>query len=453
MKKILVISDNDLLNQLYLINLEIYIGAAVTIVKDFQAIQEISKNINNYDLIMSMPMLSEHDVGLICSETLKDLNSAVPLFLIGTPSKEIANATVIPSSYNLQNLLRIVASELGVTAKSMSEIIVPQYYPISLVHLRYLPSAPCLLYLQVKGTKDQYDYVVCSKKNGVILNLVTKLQSENIDNLFVNSLDRLSIVNKISESLIHSLVALTGKAVTPAAKLEAVSAGFSFAASQLIDNPEVVQEIVSIAENCSKLMDLVVSEVAGLTSLVQLLFKNQEGYIYTHSILVAYVAKHIVKNVTWGGDSHIERINFIVFFHDIFLVSIYEKYPELAGEEDLLLGNVLNDVDKNMLLNHARLAGEKVSQYKKCPSGVDVLIKQHHGISNGIGFASDFSDNISPLSKLFIVAEDFVEYYLREKKKNPSFKVNMKDCVGKLHLKYSKHTYRKIIDPLLTLNV
>lgn len=451
MNKILVISDNDVLNQLYLINLEIYIGATVTIIKDTATAKNSFKEFKNFDLIMSTSMLGGADIGHMIFQALEDMSLPVPLVLIGTPAEEMPNVTVVPSSYNLQNLLRAIASILGITAKNMAEISVPQFYPISVSYLQHLQTSPCDLYLQVKGARSQFDYIQCSKKDSSISALVAKLHREGIVSLFVNSKDRITMVNKISLSLALQISGTS--TATTMAKSDAISAGFSFAASQMLDSPEVVQELVAIAETCAKVMDKVTTEISGIKALVQMLMNNQEGYIYTHSMIVAYVAKHIVKNVTWGGDTHIERINFMVFFHDIYLVPIYEKYPEAQGEEDLLFGNMISDEEKEVVLNHARLAGEQISKYKKCPSGVDTLIKQHHGMGNGVGFATDFSDNISPLSKLFIVAEAFAEYYVKEKKKNKDFKINLKECVENLHARFPKHTYRKIIDPLLTIRL
>jgi response regulator RpfG family c-di-GMP phosphodiesterase len=451
MKNILVISDNDLLNELYKINLEIYIGAQVTILKDSVSVQKSFENFRQFDLIISMATLSEHDMGSMCALALKNMNLSIPLLLIGKPSKELTNVIIIPSSYNLQNLLRKVASELGVTARAMVEVLVPKYYPVSVVYLRHLAHTPCTLFLQVKVSKTQNDYIICSTKDSLITNLISKLQSEGVMDLFVNSLDRLSLVNKISFELTLLISGMNG--ASTAVKSDALSVGFSFAASQMMDNAEVVQELVGIAATCSKVMDAVVSEVTGMKALVQMLINNQEGYIYTHSMLIAYVAKHIIKNVTWGGETHIERINFMIFFHDIFLVPIYDSHPDLRTEEDLLFGDALTEGEKNILLNHARLSGEQITKFKKCPPGVDVLIKQHHGMSNGIGFATDYSDNISPLSKLFIVAEAFTDYYLNEKYKNNNFKINLKECVELLNSRFSKHTYRKIIEPLLTLKI
>jgi CheY-like chemotaxis protein len=452
MKKILVISDNDLLNQLYLINLQTYIGASVVVIEDINQAQVSFKDFKNYDLIISLAMLSEHDIGVMCFDYIKLMNLKIPLILIGTPRKEMANIIVIQSSYNLQTLLRSVASELGITAKKMLEVEVPKYFPVSVSYLKYLEKTPCELYLQVKVSKDQYEYVLCSKKDSLVSSFVTKLHSEGVANLFVKSSDRLNMVNGISVFLSEA-IRNAGMEGALAAKSEAISSGFEFVAAQIANNEEVIQELVGIAETCAKVMDVVLCEVTGIQALIQLLMRNQQGYIYTHSMLVAYVAKHIIKNVTWGGDSHIERINFMVFFHDIYLVPIFVKYPEAISEEELLFGNLLDDEEKEVLLNHARLAGEQVAKYKKCPSGIDLLIKQHHGMSNGMGFAIDFTDNVSPLSKVFIIAESFVEYYLREKKKDAKFKINLKVCTELLYSKYPKHTYRKIIDPLATIRI
>lgn len=452
MKKILVISDNDLLNQLYLINLQIYLGANVTMVKDFINAKKIIKELENFDLIISVAMIDENDVSGMCFDSLKASGLKIPLIIIGMPRRDLPNITVIQTSYNLQNLLRSVASALEITAQKMVEQEVPKFYPISVSYLNHLKQAPCMLYLEVKVSKEQFEYVLCSSKDSNISSLVKKLHQEGVPNLFVNSQDRLSIVNQIS-GVLTQIIRDTAGGTTIVAKSNAISAGFNFAASQMVENEEVVQEIVAVAETCAKAMDVVISEVDGIKELLKLLMSNPQGYIYTHSMLVAYVARHIIKNVSWGGDTHIDRINFMVFFHDLFLVPIYVKYPDASSEEDLMFNSALSNDEKEIVLNHARLAGEQLTKYKKCPSGIDLLIKQHHGMSTGVGFATDYSDNVSPLSKVFIIAESFVEIYLKDKKQNSKHKADLKSMTDALHEKYTKHTYRKIIDPLKTIRL
>ena len=452
MKKILVLSDNELLNQLYLINLQIYIGANVELSIDAKNAEDALLNLDLFDLIISVAMMDDYEIGIKCYEQLKKLNLKIPLIIIGAPSKDLNNVTIIQSSYNLQSLLRSVASELGVTARKMMEADVPKFYPIAMNYLSYIKKAPCMLYLQFKIFNDQNEYVLCLNKEENITSLISKLQREGVLHLYVQSQDRLIVVNKIS-SVLTQIIRDTAIEKPIEAKASAILAGFNFAASQMIDHEEVVQEIVAVAESCVKAMDAVLNDINGIKELMQLLMSNPQGYIYTHSMLTAYAAKHILKNVSWGAESHIERINFMVFFHDIYLVPLYIKYPEATSEEDLLFGNELSNEEKEVILNHARLAGEQVSKFKKCPSGIDLLIKQHHGMGGGIGFATEFNDNVSPLSKVFIIAEAFSEICLKHRSQNEKLKINLGEVLASLYDKYNKHTYKKIIEPLAKIRI
>ncbi len=448
MNKILVISDNDLLNQLYKINLQIYINAHVDIVTTSQEAQNAFSDFKKYDLIISVNMIDEDEIAMMSYEYLKIHNLKTSLICIGSMIKEMPEVSIIQSSYNLQNLLRTVARNLGVTAQKMTELEVPKFYPISLSYFNHLPISPCDIYMQVRVPNDKSEFVLCSSKDSSISNLLSKLQNQGIENLYVNSQDRLSIVNQISTSL-TSFIKST-ETMTVEAKAQALSAGFNFAASQIFKSDDIIQEIVEIAEVCSKIMTSIVGEVTDLRTLIKLLMANKDGYLYIHSVLIAHVSKHIIKHSSWGGDSHVDRINFMVFFHDIYLVPIFLKYPKATSEEDLLFGDQLSDEEKEVILNHARLAGEQISKYKKCPSGIDLLIKQHHGLSNGVGFATDFSDNVSPLSKVFIVAEAFVELFLKEKYQDKTAVIDINILLEKLHDKFPKHTYKKIINTLVT---
>jgi HD-GYP domain-containing protein (c-di-GMP phosphodiesterase class II) len=451
MKQILVISDNELLNQLYQLNLEIYIGANVTILKDIDSAKDVFDNIEKFDLIITMSLLSENEIGYMCALILKEKDLETPLILIGNPIKEIPRAIVIQSSYNVQNLIRSAASILGVTAKQMVEFQVEKYYPIAISHLSHLSVSPSTLFLQVMVLNDHYEYVACIQQDSPLSPFISKLQNEGVTHLFVNSQERLNVINKISYALILRLSNSESENIK--VKTKSASEGFSFVANQLVDNPEAVQELITIAEGCSILLTSVVSELTSMKPLLQLLLDNKDGYIYMHSVLISYVANHIVQHISWGADAHIERLNFMIFFHDIFLVKIYDKHPEINTEEDLLIGSILTDEEKYILLNHAKLAGDQLLKYKKCPPGVDVLIKQHHGMGNGIGFAAEFGDNISPLSKLFMIAESFVADYLQNRMKDQEFKIDIQLAVLKLHEKYPKHTYRKLIDTLKNIKM
>ena len=79
----------------------------------------------------------------------------------------------------------------------------------------------------------------------------------------------------------------------------------------------------------------------------------------------------------------------------------------------------------------------------KLPQGVDIIVKQHHGQSNGIGFPDKLSSSISPLAIFFIVIEHFVTLLLEYKEK-----INFEVIFDELYNTHTLPSYRKIIDVL-----
>lgn len=449
MTRILVVSDNEILNQLYLINLEVYLATQVTLVLSTQVAQEKIDSGEQFNLIITMNMINGNDSAVLLNEFLSVKNLSIPLVVVGRPEKELINIVVVPTSFNLQNLLRSCAQILGVTAKAMASLNLPDYYAIDSKFLARLKEAPCSIYLQIKKIGDDAQFTMIAKKDSPLVNILNKFSNEGIDKFYVHKNDRLLIVNQIS-GLVCDFIKSTEK-LGVSEKSIAVEAGFDFVASDFSQLPEVTQEVMNIAAICTKTMTDIAKETTGLRALLQILNSNKNGYIYSHSMIASYISNHIVKNVSWGGESHIDKINFVLFFHDIMLGPIYLKHPTLKYEEDLLFSELLDEKEKELVLNHARLAAEAIITYKRAPMGADLLIKQHHGMTNGVGFAIDFKDDISPLSKIVLVSEAFVEEFLKEKDNNPNYKFDLKKLLVSLNEKFKRSTYRKIIETLETL--
>lgn len=441
MGQILVISDNEILNQLYVTNLEVYLGAKVLLVDSTEkAFTNLKRSVP--DLVITINMINGHDTASDVYNHLASHKYKSKLIVIGNPGKEMDNVIIVPNSYNLQNLIRSCAKELGVTAKDMAEKEMPQYYPIEQVFLSKVREVPCSIYIQMKNG----NYTIVAKKGDVIGETIKQFVKEGVTTLYVNSLDRLLIINQISISIVDFLKNTEGLDTTE--KSEAVKTGLNFAANTLSTSPEVTAEIINIANACTKVMEEIVNETPSLKKLLAILNSQRDGYVYTHSILAAYVSNHIIRRVSWGGESHIEKINFVLFFHDIMLAPIYLKHPDLKYEEDLLFSDKLNDKEKEVVLNHARLAAEVIVTYKRAPIGADLLIKQHHGITNGIGFAIDFKDDISPLSKIVLISEAFIEEFMKLRDQNPNYVLDVKKIMEVLTEKFKKTTYKKIIETL-----
>ncbi|MBP9680995.1 MAG: hypothetical protein KBD76_06295 [Bacteriovorax sp.] len=454
MSRTFIISDNDILNQLYVINLEVYLGTNVELFTSTDlAIKSIHEN-EKVDLIITVNMINGQDAAAILYDFLTKNKRSIPLVVVGKPEKGIGNTVIIPSSYNLQALLRVCAQILNVTAKAMAEQSVPEFYPIKAKFLMQLRDAPCPFYMQMKKGNEQSDqisYTLISKKGPEARSLLAKLAQEGVENFYVDKDDRLLVINHISKMLSDFMQNTDQMGIEE--KSVILQTGFEFAIAEFTQNPEVAQEIMGIAGVSTKLMEEMVQEAPGLKALLSILSGHKDGYIYTHSLLASYVAGHIVKKVSWGGVGHIEKINFVLFFHDITLAPIYLKYPNLKYEEDLLFSSELTEKEKDVVLNHARLAAELILTFKKAPMGVDLLIKQHHGMTNGVGFAMEFKDDISPLSKIIIISEAFVEEYMKGKELDSNYQMDLKKMILELNLKFKKNSYKKIVETLESLKI
>ena len=86
MGQILVISDNEILNQLYVTNLEVYLGAKVVLVNSTEKAFEQLKR-NRADLLITINMINEQDSASLVYAHLLANNYKTKLVVIGNPNK------------------------------------------------------------------------------------------------------------------------------------------------------------------------------------------------------------------------------------------------------------------------------------------------------------------------------------------------------------------------------
>lgn len=448
MSRTLVVCDNEFLSVLYVMNLEVYLATSVELVTTAEAAIAIHKKKKNFDLIISLDTINKQDAFKEIDTYRGSYGVKTPLIKVGADADLDIDAKTfaVSSRYNIQSLLKKSASILNVTAKQMAELQMGDYYPISMTTVEGLSKAPCNLYYDVTGQKK-----ILARTDDPMEEDIKRIKSLGVDQVYVKSSDRLVIVNNASIRLIEKItLALKNSAgESTDKKVEVLNDGYEFAMANLFTSDEVKQEMAEIASASSRVMTEVVKENIQLKALISTLMNNKSGYIFIHSMITSYVANHIIKNVTWGGDGQSDKINFVLFFHDIYLAPLYLKYPELKFEKSLLDSPLLTSKEVDIVMNHARLAAELVVTYKRCPMGADILIKHHHGMKKGSGFATKYPEDLSPLSKVLLIAEAFVEEFVAvtDAGKKPEMKV----IIPKLIEEFSSPSYMKIVQTLVSL--
>lgn len=448
MSKTLVVCDNEFLSFLYLMNLEVYLATKVELASSAEVAISMHKTNKDFDLIISLDMINKKNTFLEIDNYRGSYGVKTPLIKVGADvDLDIDNKTfAISSRYNIQSLLKKSAQILNVTSKQMAELQMGDYYPISLNSLERLSKAPCNLYYEVNSQKR-----ILARTDELIVENLNNIKKSGASVFFVRSSDRLVIVNNVSIKLIEKITNTlkNTKGETTEKKVEVLNDGYDLTMSNLFSSEEVKQELAEIATASAKVMTDVVKENIQLKALISTLMNNKSGYVFIHSMITSYVANHIIKNVTWGGEGQTDKINFVLFFHDIYLAPIYLKYPQLKFEKSLLTSPLLNEKEKEIVMNHARLAAELVVSYKRCPMGADILIKHHHGMKKGSGFATKYAEDLSPLTKVLLVAEAFVEQYIEitDRKQTPEMKL----IIPKLIEEFGIPSYIKIVQTLVNI--
>jgi len=445
MRKTLLFIEKGLLAQLYKTNISVYLESEVVLCSNYIDLIKQINDLEGFILIVSYFYVDHTDMLKEMPTLIKEKAINIPTIIVGETGEEIPNLSYVKESLNIQNILGSAARELKITAQMMASYKVPEYYPIDIEFIYYLNKAPTSLFLNIDN-----EFVLFASKDTSINDIAQDLKEEGVDKFYIKSNERLEIVGKITETLKEKLK--SSSKLDSKFKAELIAEGFDYFLDHYV-GPEASKEIGKIANDCSRMMTDLVSDSNDLNSLFLIFKSNKDNYLYIHTMLGSYVASHIVRNVPWGNESHVDKVIMVFFFHDLYLAPLYAKYVQVRSEEDFLNLVELSRQEKHTVINHARLAGELVASMKKSPIGIDQLIRQHHGVGTGIGFAEEYKDDVSPLAKVVIISEAFVEYYLSRRGENIQAPFDVLGAIEYLNEKFKPSSYKKIIETLVTLKI
>lgn len=445
MRKILLLVEHGLLSQLYKTNLMVYLESQVVLCSSYTKFCEFLPVLNDFLIIVSLAKFDSVDMSEEFKSLVGEKKIEIPVLVVGDGSESFDQVSFVPEFLNIQNLLSVAARQLKITAQMMAAYKVPDFYPIDIEFIYYLKKAPTSLYIEINS-----EYVMFASKGTTIDEVVQGLKEEGVEKFYIKSHERLEIVAKITETLKEELA--KNSHLNIQYKSEIVASGFDYFINNYV-SPEASNSISLLANDCSKKMSEVVTESPDLQSLFMMFKNNKNNFLYIHSMLGSYVASHIIRNVPWGNETHVDKITYVFFFHDLYLAPIYAKYPHLMTEEDLVNSMELSRQEKHTLMNHARYAAELVAGLKKSPIGCDQLIRQHHGVNSGIGFAEEYKEDVSPLAKISIISEAFVEIFIKKKGESPASAIDILSIIHQLNDRFKMNSYKKIIETLVTLNI
>lgn len=272
-----------------------------------------------------------------------------------------------------------------------------------------------------------------------------QMRQMGITRLYVDALDRLRFVNETSEILTKSL---EKDDLTVGERVAMTQVAFDIV-SDLASKVGIDQHTYELAHASIGSMQKIVKNIPDLDSMLSELMKNESGYRYKHSLMICLVGTRIIEILKWGNQDQINKLSFVAFFHDITLGSDAHAKIHSMGQLKAAAQNLSED-QVFKIKSHALDAAKLVSMYPKFPMGADTIIKQHHGSKSGVGF-DKISLNISPLSIIFIMAEEWVTFTLESHEKG--IKLSKDKVIQHLSKKYNLPRFKEYFYALNQLNI
>ena len=446
--KILLVEPNAEIGDLIAKNLERELGARIIHFKSgVEAIESVKKG-DYYDIFIVRNMSQEtvdHPIEAIAAlfvNLIYDNSLKIPLIVIGEFEHTYKKFAMVSDRLKIEELNRLVMKACNLKKDDFDHLKLPDYISFQTKFFYLMTLSPCNVFIKlVKKTGDEYVKRLHFGESFTKDDL-RKYEDLGLQELYILKEERELFMNGLLTQSLRNLRVGQDNDQT------LVMTGDSFViSSELVKSLGISSTCVAMVDQTVLHMRNQISKADKLGHLLKKLLDNKLSYSYRRSYLICLMSHVLIPKMEWGSSeqqiSILEKISLVSFFHDIYLED--EKLLKVMDLESLRKAN-LTPRERDSVLNHANKAALLVQSYPKLPQGVDLIIKQHHGVSNGVGFPEALTVGISPMAIFFVVVEDFATCILEHNDLE-----NFANIVKYLKLRYQLPTYRKIVTEIEAL--
>jgi HD-GYP domain-containing protein (c-di-GMP phosphodiesterase class II) len=274
---------------------------------------------------------------------------------------------------------------------------------------------------------------------------ITKYRSKGIEYLYLARQTAVWVINQIEGQINIFLKANNFRFVLRGAN-ESPEKRFEQRLLRINDEVHVDKEFKETIEKAITRIRAVVEKDTKVDEYLKHFKQKQDEYaLFTQKMnLTSVLSCALAKELEWISKTTMDKLVFASVLCDITLA----VRPELLMISGLPEFNKVKDTfseeDQRIFLTHPKDAANLIKRYfTTAPPDTDALAYQHHEQPDGTGFPQGLkADRISPLAALFIVANDFAYYYLRDDEPT------LDEFLLRSHGKYDYVNFRKIIKAL-----
>ncbi len=298
--------------------------------------------------------------------------------------------------------------------------------------------------LFIKIGSDKYIKVFSEDDNTNLLD-IKKYKEKGLHYLYLDRNTAIWVITQIQKQINIFLKASNFRFVLRGAN-DTPTKRFEQKILRIDDEVHVDADFKQTIEKAIENIRAIVEKEEQVDHMLKILKRHQSEYaFFTQKMnLTSVIAGALAKQLDWISKSTIDKIVYASVLCDITLA----VRPELLKIQTILefekIKHMLSDEDQKLFLSHPKDGANLIKRYfTAAPPDTDALAYQHHESADGSGFPMGLgSEKISPLSALFIVANDFAYYFLLDDEPT------MDEFLLKCNSRYDYVNFRKIIKAL-----
>lgn len=371
--------------------------------------------ISNIDEALKEVSLGDYDLMIVRNKT-KDSEQNTEKFIGALSSGGIATSVIsigevsiesdhlighVEDKFNVSTLIELMKAHFD-NSEDQSYIRME----IDVINLLEKSTQELFSRLKRPGKPDQY---VLKVKPGESIEEVRKVEEKGFKNLFIKKEERLAFTNDLVSQVEKRInldyanyeeVILAGEQVYRVSRKLISSLGPNEMSYRLI-NCLAEEMIVNLKKSKNKLDQFISACLIHPTS-----------YSFKHLNLISifgYMAAPYIEMMEEKREQYLKDFIYAAYFHDIILEK--EGMAEIHTKQDWV-NCEFSDKEKNLIRDHAKLASELLEKFPGSSKDAIRLVREHHGVPNGVGFVDRKVGTLDESSIFFDSLHDFVELFI-----------------------------------------
>ncbi|NOT77774.1 MAG: hypothetical protein HOP07_02080 [Bacteriovoracaceae bacterium] len=387
---------------------------------------------------------------IICKEDLEgsqdvvsclhDDGLSIPLLWLGEATPKYKNSNLISKNVPYDKLL-IEIKKILKLEEVLTQDLSGGYQPVDCRYFLYINSTSlgCDVFIKIK--KEGKDHFIKCFHSTDHFNRaqVEKYTQSGLKEFYVPSTHYVQFINFVTDKLV---LKLDDSRLNSEEKVSLNAEAYRISVER-IQSLRVDDFTVEVVQASVNAMMAAVSENNALGNFLKSMSSDNLSYSYANAHLMSLVLHKIVDHFEWSSDQIKSRLTYAAYFHNISLKD--EGHMKVRSMEALIKLN-LTGTEADAILKHAYQSSVLIDSFKEIPDGVKLVIKEHHGMKNGVGFAETPNISLTPLSMMFVVVEDFVDEFLSFPGK--PLRVDYEAMLSRLEKRYTKLAFAETVKAL-----